>query len=135
MTQSQRQQAITRFRSGDVDMLVATDIAARGIDVSKISHVINFDMPDTVDAYTHRIGRTGRAENTGQALTLAVRGDGMMVKEIEKTLGAKLERRRLSDFDYGAGFVPERQFYQKSPASSSFSRSFGTRRSSRRRYR
>jgi ATP-dependent RNA helicase RhlE len=110
MSQSQRQQAIDGFRSGKIDLLVATDIAARGIDVSKISHVVNFDMPDTVDAYTHRIGRTGRAERTGEAFTLAVRGDGLMVRQIEKTLGKTLERRRVRDFEYGEGFAPEHQF-------------------------
>ena len=62
MSQNQRQQAIDGFRSGSFDILAATDVAARGIDVAEISHVINFDMPDTADAYTHRIGRTGRAE-------------------------------------------------------------------------
>ena len=110
MSQSQRQQAISGFRNGRIDVLVATDIAARGIDVSGISHVVNYDMPHTVDAYTHRIGRTGRAERTGEAFTLAVRGDVMMVHQIEKTLGTTLERRRLPDFDYGADFDPERQF-------------------------
>jgi len=110
MSQNQRQQAINRFRSGKIDVLVATDIAARGIDVSKISHVINFDMPNTVDAYTHRIGRTGRAERSGEAFTLAVRGDGLMIRQIEQVLGTRLERRRLPDFDYGGGFNPETQF-------------------------
>ncbi len=70
MAQNRRQQAIDGFRNGRYDILVATDIAARGIDVSQISHVINFDMPDTVDAYTHRIGRTGRAQLSGEAYTL-----------------------------------------------------------------
>jgi len=121
MTQSQRQQAINGFRKGKYDVLIATDIAARGIDVSQISHVVNFDMPDTVDAYTHRIGRTGRAERSGEAFTFAIRGDGLMVKQIEKTLGTKLERRRLPEFEYGSGFDPERQFLQTS-SSTSFSR-------------
>ncbi len=119
MSQSQRQQAIDGFRTGKIDLLVATDIAARGIDVSKISHVVNFDMPDTVDAYTHRIGRTGRAERTGEAFTLAVRGDGMMVRQIEKTLGKTLERRRVRDFEYGEGFQPEQQFPASRAATSS----------------
>jgi len=110
MTQNQRQQAIRGFRNGKIDVLVATDIAARGIDVSQISHVINFDMPNTVDAYTHRIGRTGRAERSGEAFTFAVRGDGLMIRQIEKVLGTRLERRRLDDFDYGTGFNPESQF-------------------------
>ncbi|MBW7886144.1 MAG: DEAD/DEAH box helicase [Caldilineaceae bacterium] len=110
MAQNQRQQAINGFRDGRYDIMVATDIAARGIDVADISHVINFDMPDTVDAYTHRIGRTGRAHQTGEAFTLAVPGDALMVRDIEKLLDSELERRRLAAFDYGA-FDPERQFY------------------------
>lgn len=111
MTQNRRQQAITGFRNGKYDILVATDIAARGIDVSEISHVINFDMPDTVDAYTHRIGRTGRAHQNGEAFTLAEPANELLVRDIEKVLGAPIERRRLSGFDYGS-FVPERKFQQ-----------------------
>ena len=133
MTQNQRQQAINGFRNGKIDMLVATDIASRGIDVSKISHVINFDMPGTADAYTHRIGRTGRIGRSGEAFTFAVRGDGLMVRQIEKTLGTRLERRRLPDFEYGGGFDPERQFPGSSSKSSSLPRSFGSRGSRRRR--
>jgi ATP-dependent RNA helicase RhlE len=127
MSQSQRQQAIDGFRRGKIDVLVATDIASRGIDVSQISHVVNFDMPDTVDAYTHRIGRTGRIGASGEAFTFAVRGDGLMVKQIEKTLGTRLERRRVPDFEYGSGFDPERQFPQTSSSFSSLPRSFGGR--------
>jgi len=133
MTQNQRQQAINGFRNGKIDMLVATDIAARGIDVSKISHVINFDMPGTADAYTHRIGRTGRIGRSGEAFTFAVRGDGLMIRQIEKTLGTHIERRRLPDFEYGGGFDPERQFPRSSSKSSSLPRSFGSRGSRRRR--
>jgi ATP-dependent RNA helicase RhlE len=110
MTQNQRQRTIDRFRGGTIDVLVATDIAARGIDVLEISHVVNFDMPHNVDAYTHRIGRTGRMEQTGEAFTLAVRNDVAMVRQIERKLGTTLERRRLPDFDYGEGFEPEKQF-------------------------
>jgi ATP-dependent RNA helicase RhlE len=108
MSQGQRQQAINGFRSGTYDILVATDIAARGIDVSDISHVINFDMPDTVDAYTHRIGRTGRIEKSGEAFTFAEPEDEAMVRQIEEVLGAPIERRRLPGFEYH-GFVPESQ--------------------------
>ena len=108
MSQNQRQKAIDGFRSNRYDILVATDIAARGIDVSEISHVINFDMPDTVDAYTHRIGRTGRAHQTGEAFTFMAQGDEALVRDIEKVLGARIERRRLPGFDYGS-FVPERE--------------------------
>jgi ATP-dependent RNA helicase RhlE len=114
MSQNRRQQAIQGFRKGRYDILVATDIASRGIDVSDISHVINFDMPDTVDAYTHRIGRTGRAEKTGEALTFVVQEDEPLVRRVEKVLGARIERRRLSGFDYGAS-VPEGQPRQAHP--------------------
>ena len=100
MPQNQRKNALDGFRNGKFDILVATDIAARGIDVTEISHVINFDMPNSVDAYTHRIGRTGRAEHTGEALTLTTSEDEDLVRKIEKVLGAKIQRRRLSDFDY-----------------------------------
>ncbi len=106
MSQNKRQAAITGFRKGKYDILVATDIAARGIDVTNVTHVINFDMPDTVDAYTHRIGRTGRAERNGDAYTFAVPEDGVMVRDIERLLKQPIERRRLPNFDYG-GFVPE----------------------------
>ena len=109
MSQSQRQKAINGFRAGKYDILVATDVAARGIDVSEISHVINFDIPDTVDAYTHRIGRTGRAHRSGEAFTLAGQADEQMMRDIEKLLGTRIEQRRLPDFDYGS-FVPESQF-------------------------
>ncbi|MCB9140417.1 MAG: DEAD/DEAH box helicase [Caldilineaceae bacterium] len=105
MSQNKRQRAINGFRDGKFDILVATDIAARGIDVSEISHVINYDMPDTVDAYTHRIGRTGRAEQTGEAFTFAGDEDVEMIREIEKVLDMELERRQLEDFDYG-GYIP-----------------------------
>ena len=101
MTQDRRQAAIDGFRNGKYDILVATDIAARGIDVSQISHVINFDMPDTPDAYTHRIGRTGRAHQTGQAFSFAAQADEAIVRQIEKVLGARIERRRLPGFDFG----------------------------------
>ena len=106
MAQNRRQAAINGFRDGKYDILVATDIAARGIDVTEISHVINYDMPDTVDAYTHRIGRTGRASQTGEAYTFSVQKDEAMVREIEKVLGMRIERRKLENFDY-AGFKPE----------------------------
>ena len=101
MSQNRRQEAINGFRGGKYDILVATDIAARGIDVSDISHVINFDMPDTVDAYTHRIGRTGRVHKSGEAYTFVAQGDEPLVREIEKVLGKRIERRRLPGFNYG----------------------------------
>jgi len=100
MSQNQRQGALDGFRKGKYDILVATDIAARGIDVSDISHVINFDMPDTVDAYIHRIGRTGRALATGKAFTFCNPEDERMIRDIEKVLGSRIERKHLSGFDY-----------------------------------
>ena len=108
MSQNRRQKAINGFRDGKYDILVATDIAARGIDVAEISHVINFDMPDTVDAYTHRIGRTGRAHETGEAFTFSAPEDEAMVRDIEKVLRTQIERRRLPEFNYG-GFSPEQR--------------------------
>jgi superfamily II DNA/RNA helicase len=100
LSQKQRQKALNGFRDGTYRMLVATDIAARGIDVSRISHVINYDMPDTVDAYTHRIGRTGRAAKTGDAFTFVSRKESAFLWSIENVIGEKLETRTLDDFDY-----------------------------------
>ncbi|MGD0887366.1 MAG: DEAD/DEAH box helicase [Thermodesulfovibrionales bacterium] len=100
LSQNKRQAALDGFRDGSYQILVATDIAARGIDISSISHVINYDMPDTTDAYTHRIGRTGRAAKTGDAFTFNVREDEDMVRNIERVLGEKIERRTLNGFDY-----------------------------------
>ncbi len=96
LSQSRRQEAMDQFRSGRVRVLVATDIAARGIDVSEISHVINYDLPDTADAYTHRIGRTGRITRRGTALSLVTPEDQPMVRTIERLLGKSLERRSLA---------------------------------------
>jgi ATP-dependent RNA helicase RhlE len=90
------------FRSGRVRVLVATDIAARGIDVSQITHVINYDLPDTSEAYTHRTGRTGRMENLGTALSLVTPEDQPMVRTIERLLGRGLERRKLDGFEFGS---------------------------------
>jgi ATP-dependent RNA helicase RhlE len=106
MTQNRRQRAIDGFRGNKYDILVATDVASRGIDVVDIHHVINYDMPDTADAYTHRVGRTGRAHKSGEALTLAQPEDEAMVRKIEKVIGEPLERQRLPEFNYGS-FNPE----------------------------
>ena len=100
LSQNRRQAALDGFRDGSYKVLVATDIAARGIDVTRISHVINYDMPDTTDAYTHRIGRTGRAEKTGDAFTFITREDEDTVRSIERVLGEKVERRTMKGFDY-----------------------------------
>lgn len=92
LSQKQRQIAMSNFRSGRVQVMVATDIAARGIDVTRISHVINYDVPDTAEAYTHRIGRTGRMERLGTAVTLATREDVPMIRVIERMIGRPLLR-------------------------------------------
>ena len=80
--------------------MVATDIAARGLDIDSISHVINFDMPNTADAYIHRIGRTGRAKREGEAFTLCTPDDSTMIKKIERIMKQQLTRKTLPDFDY-----------------------------------
>jgi ATP-dependent RNA helicase RhlE len=101
LSQNRRQAALEGFRNDSFQILVATDIAARGIDVSQVSHVINYDIPDTAEAYIHRIGRTGRAARSGDAFTLVTGDDAAMVRTIERTLGAPLERRTVAGFDYG----------------------------------
>jgi ATP-dependent RNA helicase RhlE len=109
MTQPQRQAAFDGFRTGSFEILVATDIAARGIDVLRISHVINYDMPDSTDAYVNRIGRTGRVGKTGDAFTFVTNEDTAMVHALEHLLNAPLQRRTLGDFDYRV-FAPDNEF-------------------------
>ena len=92
MSQSQRDRAMGGFRRRQFNVLVATDIAARGIDVEHVSHVVNFDMPGTADAYTHRIGRTGRAERTGKAFTFVTTEDRHVAREIEHQVAAPMPR-------------------------------------------
>ncbi len=91
LTQQKRQHALDGFRDGRYEIMVATDIAARGIDVTSISHVINYDMPSTADAYTHRIGRTGRAAKTGDAFTFVTGEDRGLAQSLERVLGKKLQ--------------------------------------------
>jgi ATP-dependent RNA helicase RhlE len=100
LSQNRRQAALEGFRSGSINVLVATDIASRGIDVSGISHVINFDMPGCIEDYIHRIGRTGRIGNSGEALTFVTSDDEPMVKELERLLNRPLVRRTLEGFNY-----------------------------------
>ncbi|MBI3158144.1 MAG: DEAD/DEAH box helicase [Chloroflexi bacterium] len=105
-SQSQRQAALTGFKNGRYQIMVATDIAARGLDVESISHVINYDMPDTADAYIHRIGRTGRAQRTGDAFTLVSPDDSDMVRALERIMRQPLRRETLPGFDYKAPAPP-----------------------------
>ena len=107
LTQSRRQAAMDGFRKGTIKILVATDIAARGIDILHISHVINYDMPANTDDYIHRIGRTGRVSNSGDAFTLVTDADTEMVNALERILKKKIERRKLDKFNYSQP-APER---------------------------
>jgi ATP-dependent RNA helicase RhlE len=106
-SQGQRQSALKGFKDGTHQIMVATDIAARGLDVESISHVINYDMPDTADAYIHRIGRTGRAERTGDAFTLVTGEDADMIRILERIMGSPLKREMLDGFDYTAAAPPK----------------------------
>lgn len=108
LSQARRQLAMRGFRDGSVQILVATDIASRGIDVSSISHVINYDIPSTVEAYIHRIGRTGRAAKEGEAFTFITRDDLSEVRAIERVLGKIIEQRKFDNFDYNAPAAPKR---------------------------
>ena len=98
LSQGRRRAAIDGFRTGKVQILVATDIAARGIDVSAITHVINYDVPNTAEAYIHRIGRTGRAMQRGEAFNFVTHDDHSVVKSIERLLGASVTEKVLQDF-------------------------------------
>jgi len=100
LSQSRRQATIKGFRNGSIKILVATDIASRGIDILSISHVINYDMPESTDDYIHRIGRTGRVEKSGDALTLVTKEDAQRIIELERILKKPIERVTLEGFDY-----------------------------------
>jgi ATP-dependent RNA helicase RhlE len=101
-TQSQRLATLESFRRGKVKILVATDIAARGIDVANISHVFNYDLPNTPETYVHRVGRTARAEASGDAITLVAPDEERALRIIERTLGPAIPRVKLPDFNYRA---------------------------------
>jgi ATP-dependent RNA helicase RhlE len=128
-SQSQREAALRGFKNGNTRILVATDIAARGIDVDSISHVINYDVPDAPEDYVHRIGRTGRAGNKGRAITLVTSNDEPSMRAIERMTGQSVERVLLPDFggvlqapNSGGGAAGRNLFSGK--RSSSSSRSF-----------
>jgi ATP-dependent RNA helicase RhlE len=99
-TQNQRQRALDGFRSGKFQVMVATDIAARGIDVEGISHVINYDVPTHAEDYVHRIGRTGRAEATGDAITFVSSEEEKYLREVGKFIGRKLTTQKCKSFSY-----------------------------------
>ena len=97
-SQSQREAALRSFKSGHTNVLVATDVAARGIDIDSVSHVINYDIPEAPEDYVHRIGRTGRAGKKGRAITLFTIAEEHSMRAIEKLTGEKVERVFLPDF-------------------------------------
>jgi ATP-dependent RNA helicase RhlE len=101
-SQSQRTDALAGFKSGKYRVLVATDIAARGIDVTALGHVINFDVPAAPEDYIHRVGRTARAELTGSAYTLVAPEDEGSIRDIERAINKRLPRVTVPDFDYAA---------------------------------
>jgi ATP-dependent RNA helicase RhlE len=101
-SQSQRTAALEGFKAGRFPVLVATDIAARGIDVDALGHVVNFDVPQAPDDYIHRVGRTGRAEATGEAFTLVSSDEEGSLRDIERAIGRRLPRVTVPDFDYTA---------------------------------
>lgn len=100
LSQNRRQEALEGFRAGRYRIMVATDIAARGIDCTRVTHVVNFDVPDTAENFTHRIGRTGRADRSGRAMTLVTPEDEVQVRAIERILGERLPRVQLDGFAY-----------------------------------
>ena len=100
-SQAQRTQALAGFKAGRFQVLVATDIAARGIDIDALSHVVNFDIPPLPEDYIHRVGRTARAEARGDALTLVAPNEEADLHTIERAIGARIVRVTLPDFDYG----------------------------------
>jgi ATP-dependent RNA helicase RhlE len=99
-SQNQRIEALAGFKSGKYEVMVATDIAARGIDVAGVTHVINYDVPENPEDYVHRIGRTGRAQAVGDAFTLVTPDNAGDVRDIERFIGQKIPQLKLDGFDY-----------------------------------
>jgi ATP-dependent RNA helicase RhlE len=118
MSQNARDRAMGGFRARRYDVLVATDIAARGIDVTGVSHVINFDVPNTPQAYTHRIGRTGHAEREGVACTFVTGSDDGWVRDTERMIGAPIQRRQVEGFESQKEAGPEPRRVARGPARS-----------------
>ena len=129
MTQSARDRAMKGFRDCRFDVLVATDIVARGIDVDQVSHVINYDVPDNAESYTHRIGRTGRSEREGQAYTFVAEDDLATIEDIERKLGVSIDRRTIEGFEGLQIPLPTRRQHRDSQKSSGRRSSHGQRRS------
>jgi superfamily II DNA/RNA helicase len=107
MDQSARTAALESFRKGDVKLLIASDVAARGLDIPDVSHIFNFDVPHHPDDYVHRIGRTGRAGKTGTAITIVSPADGKAVANIEKLIGQSIAWAAAAADDRPAAVTPE----------------------------
>jgi ATP-dependent RNA helicase RhlE len=114
-SQSQRESALRDFKDGKVRVLVATDVASRGIDVDLVSHVINYDVPEAPEDYVHRIGRTGRAGNEGLAITLVTPNEELSMRAIERLTKHKVERVVMEDFSAAAAIQKISSAYKKSP--------------------
>ena len=130
-SQSQREAALREFRQGKTRVLVATDIASRGIDVDSVSHVINYDVPVAPQDYVHRVGRTGRAGNQGQAITLVTPLDETAMRDIERMTEQQVRRVVLPDFGGGALVFEPRKGHAPAAGARSFVRSFRPRRAGR----
>ena len=112
-TQRERDKALKDFKEGRTKILVATDIASRGLDISNVGYVINYNVPEHSEDYVHRIGRTGRANREGKAITLYSSDETEFLKRIEAFIGARIERRRLEGFAYRTEPVLEEQAPRK----------------------
>jgi len=126
-SQNQRLNALKAFKSGEVRVLVATDIAARGIDVDGISHVVNFDFPMHPEDYVHRIGRTGRAQAIGDAISFVTPEDRDALRTLERFIGRGVVRKQADDFDYHAVLAPSPERRKNRPFGQSKSPSPGNR--------
>jgi ATP-dependent RNA helicase RhlE len=122
-SQSQRDSALRAFKAGKTNVLVATDVAARGIDIDSVGHVINYDIPEQPEDYVHRIGRTGRAGKTGRAITLFTLAEEHSMRAIERLTGQQVERVLLEEF--GGHQMPSASVFKKNSGSV---RAFGRRR-------
>jgi ATP-dependent RNA helicase RhlE len=120
--QRERVEALESFKSGKIEVLVATDIAARGLDIRGISHVINYDVPENPEDYVHRIGRTGRAHHTGEAFTLVTEDDVRDARSIERFIGASVERKKIEGFPYVYSALFDQKVLDESAPKASSSR-------------
>ena len=128
LSQNKRQAALDGFRDGSFQILVATDIAARGIDVTRVSHVINYDIPSTPEAYIHRIGRTGRATRSGEAFTFVTDDDRDKIRAIRQIIDSEIEQRTLPSFEYkSTPSLQNREHYRPGKAKHKIFRKNGSR--------